>query len=109
MPLPPVRVRRTYNTFVRTGTYGHSEEVSENSVRDPLLLSIDDVVLTVFTLLRLTPISSIYNAHISSPQIGHVASRVRFRNTQADDLLSLQTGSNTLVLKEFASKEEHGG
>eukprot|EP00391_Amoebophrya_sp_Ameob2_P001669 CAMPEP_0179009466 /NCGR_PEP_ID=MMETSP0795-20121207/16288_1 /TAXON_ID=88552 /ORGANISM="Amoebophrya sp., Strain Ameob2" /LENGTH=230 /DNA_ID=CAMNT_0020704667 /DNA_START=1021 /DNA_END=1710 /DNA_ORIENTATION=+ len=72
----------------------HGEVVGPDAVRDPLFLAVDNVVVAL--LLGL------------AAEVGDVASRRRFRDGEANDLLSAQHRSANFVAQRFVAESQHG-
>mmetsp|Transcript_20169 Transcript_20169/g.28269 ORF Transcript_20169/g.28269 Transcript_20169/m.28269 type:complete len:335 (-) Transcript_20169:298-1302(-) len=73
----------------------HSEVVSPNTVGNPFLLSIDNVVLSISSLGS------------SGSEVSNITSSSRFGDSQANNLLSRKAVSTDLVLKVFGTKLHH--
>lgn len=75
-----------------TCPHGSSEVVSPDTVSDPLLLAVDNVVLAILTELSL------------ASQVGDVATGIRLRNGQADTLVTAQDAWQDTVLESRGTK-----
>lgn len=74
------------------GADGHGEVVGPDTVGDPLLLTVDDVVLTILGELGLTA------------QAGDVGSCVRLSDGKADALVTVEDAGQNAVLQGLATK-----
>lgn len=70
---------------IRTGPHGSREVIRVDTVRDPLLLTVDDVMLSILRELSL------------ATQVRNVTTRIRFRDSETNALVAVQdTGEDSI-------------
>ena len=74
------------------GTNSRSEVIRPDTVCDPLLLSVNDVVLSVRGELSF------------AAKVGHITTRIGFRNSKTDSLVSSQNTGENSVHKRLLSE-----
>ena len=79
-----------------TRPHGGGEVVAPDPIRDPLLLAIDDVVLSVLGKLRLTR------------QVRNIASRIRLRDGKTDALVARQDAGQDAIDERFLAEFHNG-
>ena len=88
--------RQTFVTRA-AGTHDDREEVSENAVRNPLLLSINDVMLAVGSLFG------------GGTDVGDITSSCGLGHAETDDFFAFQDWGHDPLLHRLASPFVDGG